>query len=156
MAIDFPTSPALGNTITSGNVVWTWNGASWDAGSITLQTAGGVTVSASPPSSPNPGDKWIESGNLIEYTYISDGDSSQWVQLATSAVNDSVTVTTANVIEDINLYYTNARVYANVTQIGYATSGQISTVYNQANAAYSRANAAIDDVIIYSLLLSGM
>lgn len=36
MPIDFPTSPTLGNTITSGNVVWTWNGASWEAASISL------------------------------------------------------------------------------------------------------------------------
>ena len=39
MPIDFPTSPTVGNTITSGNVIWTWNGASWDAGGTTLYGA---------------------------------------------------------------------------------------------------------------------
>lgn len=39
MAINFPDSPTLGNTITSGNVIWTWNGASWDAGGTTLYGA---------------------------------------------------------------------------------------------------------------------
>lgn len=31
MPIDFPTSPSVGNTITSGNVTWTWNGSSWES-----------------------------------------------------------------------------------------------------------------------------
>jgi hypothetical protein len=36
-------------------------------------------------------------------------------------------LTTANVTELTNLYYTNTRVYANVTQLGYATTGYVGS-----------------------------
>lgn len=35
-----------------------------------------------------------------------------------------VDLTTANVSEDTNLYFTNARAYSNVTQIGYTSTGK--------------------------------
>jgi hypothetical protein len=31
MAIQFPSSPALNDTVTSGSTTWTWNGSSWEA-----------------------------------------------------------------------------------------------------------------------------
>ena len=37
-----------------------------------------------------------------------------------------VDLTTANVIENTNLYFTNVRVYSNVTQLGYITSASLS------------------------------
>lgn len=54
-----------------------------------------ITVSSTPPSSPQNGQKWIESGNLIEYTYINDGDSAQWIQLPAGAAQPSTSSTTA-------------------------------------------------------------
>ena len=32
MAINFTNSPTVGNTVSAGNVTWTWNGGSWVAG----------------------------------------------------------------------------------------------------------------------------
>lgn len=94
-------------------------------------------------------------------------------------------LTTANVSELTNLYFTNARVYANVVELGYATTSYVdnsianvigsapavldtlkeladavnndpgfysnvaiagSTAFNQANAAYARANVAIESL----------
>ena len=31
MAINFTDSPSIGNTVTSGNVTWTWNGQTWES-----------------------------------------------------------------------------------------------------------------------------
>lgn len=42
--------------------------------------SGAYTVSSTAPSSPTAGDRWLDSDNGIEYTYVNDGDSSQWVQ----------------------------------------------------------------------------
>lgn len=41
---------------------------------------GGFTYGNTEPSGPNVGDRWLNSDTGIEYTYIDDGDSSQWVQ----------------------------------------------------------------------------
>jgi len=49
------------------------------------------------------------------------------------SVNDAtgnVTLTTANIAESGNLYFTNARVYANVIELGYATTSQLNTKAN--------------------------
>ena len=32
MPINFTNSPTVGNTVSAGNVTWTWNGSSWSAG----------------------------------------------------------------------------------------------------------------------------
>ena len=46
----------------------------------TGNTGGGLyTYSATAPSLPSVGDRWINSDTGIEYTYYNDGDSSQWV-----------------------------------------------------------------------------
>lgn len=41
MAIDFPTSPTVGQTFTSGNVTYTWDGTKW-----TASLNGGISLSA--------------------------------------------------------------------------------------------------------------
>lgn len=41
---------------------------------------GGVVISDTPPASPTPGLKWVD-GNGIEWTWIEDGTSAQWVEL---------------------------------------------------------------------------
>ena len=47
---------------------------------------GNLTVSTTAPSFPSVGDEWIDSNTGKKYTYINDGDSSQWVEIET-AVN---------------------------------------------------------------------
>lgn len=64
-------------------------------------------------------------------------------QLA-AGISSSGLLTTANVSELTNLYYTNARVYANVTQIGYASNADVTQAYNQANTATTNASSAFD------------
>jgi len=50
-------------------------------------------------------------------------------QVATGIVSSGL-LTTSNVVEGTNLYYTNARVYGNVTQIGYAYISQVAVKAN--------------------------
>lgn len=64
MAIDFPNSPTNGETFTSGNRSWTFNGTRWEA--VFYQGAPGPTgpaglykTQATAPSAPNTGDAWM-------------------------------------------------------------------------------------------------
>ena len=43
-------------------------------------------VSSTAPLSPNPGDRWLDSTDGSEYTYLSDGNSFQWVDTSTGFV----------------------------------------------------------------------
>ena len=138
-------------SIASGNV----NGkGSYDSatGVISINAAN-VTVSSSAPTDPYVGDVWIHADTAVEYLYFSDGTSFQWAEVSAAgtgggsslnygdsnvillgyATNANVSLkanvvdlTTANVIENTNLYFTNVRVYSNVTQLGYITSASLS------------------------------
>lgn len=49
--------------------------------------AGGAPVySSAAPTSPSAGDVWIDSDTGIEYTYVDDGDTSQWVEFGPSSI----------------------------------------------------------------------
>lgn len=86
-------------------------------GRITSTVTGGstVTVSSSPPGSPGVGDVWIDSDTAIYYTYINDGDSDQWVEIAASTIytNDSgggggsvdLTSVSSNIVPDADVTY---------------------------------------------------
>lgn len=44
------------------------------------------TYSATAPSSPVAGDRWYDSDLGIEYTYVNDGDTSQWVETSPGGI----------------------------------------------------------------------
>jgi hypothetical protein len=50
------------------------------AGLLSWAASSGFTYTASAPASPSIGDRWMDSDTGKEYIYISDGDSSQWIQ----------------------------------------------------------------------------
>lgn len=54
----------------------------------TIQQIGGsggsFTYASTAPSSPSSGDSWVDSNSGVQYVYINDGDSSQWVELGLS------------------------------------------------------------------------
>ena len=142
-------------SIASGNV----NGkGSYDSatGVISINAAN-VTVSSSAPTNPYVGDVWINADTATEYLFFGDGDTYQWVETglaatspaSTSTYGDSnvillgyatnanvalkanvVDLTTANVVENTNLYFTNARVTTAVTNSSLSNvtvSGSITT-----------------------------
>jgi hypothetical protein len=137
-------------SIASGNV----NGkGSYDSATGVLSiNAANVTVSSSAPTDPYIGDVWIHADTAVEYLFFNDGTSFQWAEISaagigggSSSYGDSnvillgyatnsnvalkanvVDLTTANVVENTNLYFTNARVYSNVTLLGYITSASLT------------------------------
>lgn len=87
-------------------------------------------------------------------------------QLSTKA--NTASLTTANVAEVTNLYFTNARVYSNVTQLGYITSASLSgyalsTSLTTANVAEvtnlyftnARSTAAVTQSTLSNLTVQG-
>jgi hypothetical protein len=142
-------------SIATGNV----NGkGSYDnnTGIISINAAN-VTVSSSVPTNPNVGDIWISNDNAKEYLFFSDGDSFQWVETGLAAtssasssfvagvqgdvsnvqlasgISQSGILTTANVAEVSNLYFTNARAIAavtNTTLSNLTLSGDLSVTGN--------------------------
>ena len=70
--------------VTVGNVLAT---GFFYANGDPFVSGGGATgtVANTAPVSPSAGDLWIDSDSGREYTYINDGDSNQWVELATPA-----------------------------------------------------------------------
>jgi hypothetical protein len=87
MSINFPSTPTLNQVYTSGDRTWTWNGRYWKATSTTIGytgSAGAVvaSISSTPPSTPSLGDVWIDSATGIQYFYVNDGNSSQWIEFS--------------------------------------------------------------------------
>jgi hypothetical protein len=87
MAVNFPNTPTLNEEFSAGDRTWLWNGTYWEATSTTVGytgSAGAVvaTISATPPSTPSLGDVWIDSATGIQYFYVDDGDSAQWVEFS--------------------------------------------------------------------------
>lgn len=67
---------------------------------VEINSAGGgggitYTVSSTAPSSPSQGDKWYNTISAIEFTYINDGTSSQWVDVSTSGSSEIRQITTS-------------------------------------------------------------
>lgn len=48
--------------------------------------SGAYTISSTPPSNPASGDMWFDLDTGVEFSYINDGDSSQWVEAAPPVV----------------------------------------------------------------------
>ena len=59
--------------------VYAHNGTSW------VPSGGGVTVSATAPSTPIAGDAWYDTVDGTLYVYYNDGDSFQWVEVAANS-----------------------------------------------------------------------
>jgi len=87
MSINFPDSPTTGQTYTYGSRSWTWNGRSWIATSATIGYTGSASyysISDTPPSTPNSGDRWFDSINGVELVWTIDANGGQWVEIAAS------------------------------------------------------------------------
>lgn len=121
MAIDFPNSPTVGDLYTVGGKTWQWNGTFW-AG---YGTSPDLTISDTPPASPNIGDQWYESDTgrwLIYY-------DNAWVELTSAAVvspnaNDLQGTTLAPTVVTSSL--TSVGTLGSLTVTGTATAGTFS------------------------------
>jgi len=80
MAINFPNSPANGDTHVSGEKTFNYDAAKgvWNLEG-NLKVA--LDITSTPPSSPSHGDLWMDEATGDMYTYFTDTDSSQWIQI---------------------------------------------------------------------------
>ena len=126
MALTFPSSPTNGQyytDATTGNR-YVYNSASgvWTFAANNV----GMSISSTPPANVASGALWYNREIGRTFVYYDDGDSKQWVEtVPATGFFDSSTVAG----------------YANA-----ATQIYLSPVYNTANAAYSKANAALPNV----------
>jgi hypothetical protein len=99
MAINFPNSPANGDTHVSGEKTFNYDAAKgvWNLEG-NLKVA--LDITSTPPSSPSHGDLWMDETTGDMYTYFTDADSSQWIQVngvgAVGAGGGSGVITYAN------------------------------------------------------------
>ena len=126
MALTFPSSPTNGqvytDTITGNRYIYDSANGFWKFSSNNV----GMSVSSTPPSNVAPGSMWFNREIGRTFVYYDDGDSKQWVEtVPATGFFDSSTVAG----------------YANA-----ATQIYLTPVYNTANAAYSKANAALPNV----------
>ena len=157
----FPSNPSVGDTFTLGGKVYRWNGTSWarTAQSVTGQLSSATIADNSIPASKLEGNvltpyaldtdlttaNVIETGNLYftNARTVSALTSGYGIEIASNGritalpvvsgsvttVNGesgAVTLVTANINENTNLYFTNARVYANVA-LGFPTNTYVET-----------------------------
>lgn len=102
MPINFPNSPSLNQTYTYNNSSWVWNGVSWESlGSILIGGTGsqGITgpqgntgtidfyYQENNPLGITYGSRWMDSDTGIEYVYVNDGSSDQWIQPISTGTN---------------------------------------------------------------------
>lgn len=90
------------------------------AGTMVQIGAGGgtYTVSATAPTSPANGDRWFDTDTAIEYTYVNDGNTSQWVETSAPSVIGS------DIIGSADNAFTGANTFYNATgqTVGTATA----------------------------------
>jgi hypothetical protein len=86
--MDFPNSPTIGQTYGG----YEWDGEKWRAMGTGTSTGGGanVTTSSNPPTGKVDGDLWWEDDTGILYVFYDDGNSKQWVAIASGGINSAV------------------------------------------------------------------
>lgn len=78
MSFNFPEDPTSGQLYTFGDVTWRWNGYAWER--YDIGAFGAFYYQQNPPTGITFGTRWMDSDTGVEYIYINDGNSSQWVQ----------------------------------------------------------------------------
>jgi microcystin-dependent protein len=81
MALDFPSSPTDGQIY--GSYSYSLAKGAWQARE---EESGVAITSPVAPASANPGDIWVNTTTGIAFVYYNDGNTSQWMELLSSAV----------------------------------------------------------------------
>lgn len=118
MALNFPTSPAVGDVYTVGNSSWVWNGVNWASGASLegTQSPPIVTISDTAPIPTTLGELWWNSSTGQLKLYYDDGTSVQWVD-----ANSSIFTTVNYITSDGESTLTNKTIsYVDNTLTGVA------------------------------------
>jgi hypothetical protein len=84
----FPINPTTGQLHTVSDRVWSFNGYAWDK-----LDDGAFYYQQDPPTGVTFGTRWMDSDTGIEYIYINDGDSFQWVQPTDDGTSNVIQIT---------------------------------------------------------------
>jgi hypothetical protein len=76
-AIDFPSTPTVGQTVIVGQRIWTWDGDVWASASTRDFVR---RISDTAPSDPVVGDEWFNSETGRLYAYY----DSYWIEIGAS------------------------------------------------------------------------
>lgn len=106
--------------------VYAHNGTTW------VPSGGGVTVSATAPSTPIAGDAWYDTVDGTLYVYYNDGDSSQWVEVA---ANSGISVALAGRVGVVETYVTTLQSEMDTAQ------ADIDAVESRATSLETRATS---------------
>ena len=88
--------------------------------------AANVSVSSSAPTNPYVGDLWIHADTAVEYLFFGDGDTYQWVEIGEPSTGSSLS-TVAGVTGDVS----NVQLASGITQTGILTTANVTEVTNQ-------------------------
>lgn len=92
----FPTTPSVGDTYEVSGHLWSWDGYGWKDNGIcgsfqySVASTNTYTVGVCAPSSNAVGDKWFNTEDASEYTYIYDGTSYQWIEMGEGCPSFSI------------------------------------------------------------------
>jgi hypothetical protein len=99
-SIDLPASPTLNQEYTFEGRTWLWNGTGWEVKAFVAPAgatgptgpsgpagAGAFSSTTTPPISAVEGDEWFDEEAGILYTYYTDANSSQWVEIGPQNYN---------------------------------------------------------------------
>lgn len=91
----FP-DPSIQDTFSLGNKTWKWNGSYWDLiKEQIIIPENGISFyqQSTAPVGAKAGDKWLNSNNMNEFTYVQTSSSPekfQWIDLSGDYPGDSV------------------------------------------------------------------
>jgi hypothetical protein len=154
--INFPANPSLNQLFTFSNKTWQWDGDSWTK----IGNQSNIVINFDTSSKANIAD--LTTANVAELTnlYFTNAravaafSAGQNITLdANGRINSTATsggggnvnsvngltgavvLSTANIAENGSLYFTNARVYSNVLQLGYITASSLNGYATNAQLA---------------------
>ena len=86
---DFPSSPTLDQEFTpAGGPTYKWNGYAWNKKATAGGAGGGVIIGSAPPVAEHGTMFWEDDTGQL-YIRYNDGNSTQWVQVASPGIPDS-------------------------------------------------------------------
>ena len=130
MALNFPSNPDANATYTFNDKTWTYTGNAWALVSTSLTTSAVGEGSSLYFTNARVYSNVTQIGYITSSAlsgYATNSQLSSYATTSNLALKANIAdLTTANVAELTNLYFTNARVYSNVTELGYITSASLS------------------------------
>jgi hypothetical protein len=113
MTLKFPPNPIPGQIYSFLNNRWSFNGIAWDK--IDEYT---FYYQQNPPTGITFGARWMDSDTGIEYIYIFDGNSSQWIQPTNNG--SAVLIQATKTVAGATYTATNGDFYIGVSYNGTA------------------------------------